>query len=442
MITPLITRLAVGFAGLFLLLLQACGDSRDGRSTVGACTGQRWVNVWQGPPTDATMPGDRFLTPLLAGPSQTYRSVFSPLGEGRVVRIHLSNRFGLFPVTFESVWIATRSSGAALDPDSSVQLFFNGSPRVTIPAGNDIVTDAADFPFTTLGDIAVSIFASSPGAVPTHHFQARQWSYATLPLAGDHTRDVAADAFTQKLSLRPFVIAMDVLAPASTAAVVTFGDSLTDGDRVSLAFPPALEDASDIDRNVRYPDFLRRRLKAAGRPLFVSNAGIGGNQVLADAGPVLPFSGPSAINRLGPDVLQKSGVTDVILWEGINDFGLNPQLTAEELIAGYEQLIDVLHARGLNVIQGTLTPAGSALLPGHASAETSARRQAINVWIRTASPADAVVDFDAAVRDPENPDRIDSAYDGGDGLHFNAAGNERLAAELDLSLIRGTGCIL
>lgn len=407
---------------------------------IATCAGSDWVNAWQASPSDATMPVDRFVTPTLAGLSQTFRSVFSPLGSGEVIRVHLSNRFGRQPVTFDTVWIAKRTSGAAIDPDSSVQLFFDGAPGVTISSGSDVVTDEATFPFSSLEDIAVSVFASNPGPVPTQHFQARQWSYVTPPLAGDHSQDAAADTFTQKLSLRPFVVAMDTLAPASTGVVVAFGDSLTDGDRVPATFPVQLEEAADIDDNVRYPDFLRRRLEASGRSVFVSNAGIGANRILADAGPVLAFAGPSAINRLDADVLQQAGVTDVILFEGINDLGSSSQLPAEDLIAGYVQLIDAMHAKGLNVIHGPLTPAGGALIPTYSSTETTSRRQIINEWIRTASPADAVADFDAAVRNPQNHNFIDPQYDGGDGLHFNAAGNERLAAQLDLGSIRGARC--
>lgn len=148
------------------------------------------------------------------------------------------------------------------------------------------------------------------------------------------------------------------------------------------------------------------------------NTGIAGNRVLQNGtvGGNADVYGPAALGRLDADVLGQAGVTTVILLEGINDLLMAPNADVDELIEGYRQLIDRRHAHGLRVLQGTLTPAGgsSAML-----ADSEDKRQAVNTWIRDQSPADAVVDFDAVVRDPADPSRINPQFDGTDHLHFN-----------------------
>jgi lysophospholipase L1-like esterase len=402
----------------------------------GCIMADRWVNAWQASPSD-NLPVDARLKFFIPGAAQTYRAILTPLGSGSTTRIHLSNRMGSAPVTFDAVTIATRTVGAAIDPASVQPVFFEGNAAITIPVGEDRVSDAVEFSFESFDDIAVSLSVSKSRPGLTQHWTARQQSYATLPRAGNKTAESSGESFTQTMTSRPYVVALDVLAPSAASTVVAFGDSLTDGFQGPRGGMP--EDAAAVDLNLRYPDYLRRRLESAGRDLiFVSNAGISGNRV-RENGWIKPF-GPKALSRVDIDVLAKAGVTDVILWLGINDIAFTPGLTADQLIAGYIELIDRLHAQGLHVIQGTLTPSGGNLVPLYSWPTALALRQQVNDWIRTQSPADAVVDFDAAVRDPVDPDLIDARYDGGDQLHFNVAGNEQLAAAIDLQAIKGRDC--
>jgi lysophospholipase L1-like esterase len=213
-----------------------------------------------------------------------------------------------------------------------------------------------------------------------------------------------------------FLARVDVMAPTHSGAIVTIGDSLTDGAR------------STIDTNNRWPDHLARRLARAGMQMGVLNAGIGGNRVLSDV------VGPSALARFDRDVLALPGVTHVIVFEGINDIGqarLNPLPAAADLIAGHRQMIERAHGRGLKIYGATLTPFEGA---NSWTPEGEAKRQSVNDWIRTSKQYDAVLDFDAAVRDPSQLTKLIAEFDSGDHLHLNAAGYQALANTIDLAL--------
>jgi lysophospholipase L1-like esterase len=219
---------------------------------------------------------------------------------------------------------------------------------------------------------------------------------------------------------------VEVDAPDAAGAIVAFGDSITDG----AAAPP--------DTNGRWPDGLARRLLSAPAPLKmgVLNAGIGGNRVLSDAA---YGAGPNALARFEIDVLSQPGVTHVIVLEGINDIGnarQNPTPTAEDLIAGHQQLIERAHARGLKIFGATLTPFWGA---GYYTDAGEAKRQALNDWIRTGKAYDGVIDFDKATRDPADPKKFLAAYDSCDHLHPNAAGQKAMADAIDLALFRSSG---
>jgi len=212
---------------------------------------------------------------------------------------------------------------------------------------------------------------------------------------------------------------VEVAAPAYTLAVATFGDSITDGAR------------STPDLNNRWPDVLARRLAARKGPgVAVLNAGISGNRVLGDG------AGTSALSRFDKDVLMQTGVTHVLVMEGINDIGLarsNPSPSAADLIAGHKQLIERAHARGLKIYGATLTPFDGA---AYYSPEGEAKRQALNEWIRTSGAYDGVVDFDKATRDPAAPSKFLPAYDSGDHLHPGDAGYAAMGNAVDLALFK------
>ncbi len=213
-----------------------------------------------------------------------------------------------------------------------------------------------------------------------------------------------------------------MVAPADAAAIVAFGDSITDG---AVSTP-------NTDRS--WPSVLARRLATnGGANIAVLNQGISGNRLLRDG------AGVSALARFDRDVLAQPGVKWLMILEGINDIGLGARadaapgdaVTSDDLIVALKQLVDRAHEHGLKVIGGTLTPYEGA---AYASESGEVIRVAVNQWIRTAGAFDAVVDFEAVARDPEHPKQFRPGFNNGDHLHPNDAGYEAMANAIDLSI--------
>jgi lysophospholipase L1-like esterase len=215
-------------------------------------------------------------------------------------------------------------------------------------------------------------------------------------------------------------------APAS-AAVAAIGDSITDGMRSSL------------NQNRRWPDALARRFAASGnRSTAIVNLGISGNRLLSDS----PCYGDALATRFEHDVLARPGVKTAILLIGINDINFaampprngldcdfpHTSVTAADLIAGYERLIAAARHAGVKVFGATLTPA--SLPPQRESI-----RRAVNQWIRTSHAFDGVVDFDAALRDPAQPDRLQRNFDSGDHIHPGDAGYSAMAEAVPMDAV-------
>jgi lysophospholipase L1-like esterase len=352
--------------------------------------------------------------------NQTLRQVVRTSIGGSKVRVVLSNAFGTAPIQVGGASVALRDKDAAIQPATSKMLFFAGAPTATILAGATLVSDPVDMTLSPLAELAIDVFVPgdlgvSPSPVTTHN-GASQTNYVSE--TGNHVGTASLPT-----ALRPgawFLIArVEVSAPANTLAVVAFGDSITDGAR------------STTDTNNRWPDVLARRLAARKGPgVAVLNAGISGNRVLGDG------AGISALARFDKDVLMQTGVTHVVVMEGINDIGIarsNPSPSAADLIAGHKQLIERARARGLKIYGATLTPYEGA---AYFSPEGEAKRQALNEWIRTSGAYDGVIDMDKATRDPAAPTKFLPAYDSGDHLHPGDAGYTAMGEAVDLALFK------
>jgi lysophospholipase L1-like esterase len=354
--------------------------------------------------------------------NQSVRQVVRVSRGGSTVRIRVSNVYGEAPLRLSGASIGRAGAGASLRPGRVRPLTFNRSPSTVVPAGREAVSDATPLRVAALERLSVTLYFAGRTGPSTFHPLAIATSYRA---ADDHRFDRDGAVFSETSQSWYYLSGVDVRGPGRTrrGAVVAFGDSITDG---VLSTP---------DADNRYPDELAERLVAAGRPLGVLNAGIGGNRVLADS----PGFGEKATARFQRDALGQPGVRTVIVLEGINDIGVGEAtgapVTAQQLIGGHRALIRAARARGVKVIGGTITPTKGVPYPGYHTERGEAVRDAVNQWIRTSGEYDAVVDFDRALADPLDPDRMRREYDGGDGLHPNDAGMRAMAAAVDLEAL-------
>ncbi|GGT13484.1 SGNH hydrolase [Streptomyces tanashiensis] len=386
--------------------------------------GPAWRGAWAASPQSAAAP---------LGPNwsqqgfdnHTVRQVVRVTAAGTRARIELTNRYGTGPLRITGATVARTAGGGAVEPGSVRTLRFGHRPSVTIPAGETLHSDAVNLPVEAFESLTVTLYLADPTGPATFHSFASATSYLAR---GDHRADLSGTAFQETSTSWYFLSGVEVTGGRDTArrdGVVTFGDSITDGV------------GSTADTDHRYPDELAERLAASGRPRAVLNHGIGGNEVVNDT----TWAGEKALSRFRKDVLTEPGVRTVVILEGINDIGGSgpsfpggptPEVSAEKLIAGHRTLIREAHAKGLKVVGATLTPIKGSF---YDTPVNEAKREAVNHWIRTSGAYDAVVDFDRAVADPSDPDRILRAYDSGDGLHPNDAGYTAMAEALDLDAL-------
>jgi len=386
--------------------------------TVAALTSAapRWIGTWATAPLAETPGKD---TPALA--DATFRQVVHVSLGGNVVRLRLSNAFGATPLRLHGVHLALAAPNGAIQPATDRVVKFAGQTAVTIPAGAHFLSDPLDYPLPPQADVAISIHFAELPATLTAHPGSRTTSFlrpgdalaaATLPDA-------------RKVERWYVINGLDVLVdtPHATALAI-IGDSITDGR------------GSTTDRNNRWPDEFVRRYQARTDhpPLGVLNLGIGGNALVRGG------LGPNILARLDRDVLAQPGARWLLVFAGINDLGGRvaarkegrAHVPAVDILAAYQQVIARAHSRGVRVIGATITPYAGADF--YWTPDGEADRQAINQWIRTSGSFDAVVDFDAAVRDPADPARLAPEFDCGDHLHLSPAGYARLGEALEPKL--------
>lgn len=356
--------------------------------------------------------------------AQTVRMVARATAGGTAVRVALSNSFGHAPVRIEAAQIARHDGGAAIRAGSARTLTFGGRDAVVVPTGAQISSDPVEYDVPAQTDLVVSLYVPDESVTPTTHEVGLRtaWLAAGDQAAAQNLRD--ATEFQSYL----WLAGIDVLAPPTAATIVALGDSITDGA------------GTTPDADMPWPSSLARRLAARPDlpPRAVVNTGIAGNRVLRET----DGFGASALARFDRDVLTRPGVRWVVLAEGGNDiaFGFMPGMpeseraTAEDIIAGYRMLIGRARPHGLRIIGCTLTQFGGTFV---FTEESERMRQDVNRWIRDSGAFDAVVDLDAATRDPAEPTKLRAEFDSGDGIHPNDAGNQAIAEAFDLELFRG-----
>ncbi|ALA86271.1 SGNH/GDSL hydrolase family protein [Stenotrophomonas geniculata] len=385
-----------------------------------AASAPHWVASWQASPQPVW--GADFLFPTLVPATlhdQTFRQTARISLGGPRLRVRLSNAYGTQPLRIGAASVAARA-GATPQP-----LSFDGQPGVLIGPGQERLSDPLSLATDDRQALQVSIFVPGPTPVQTFHWEGRQTSW-TAP--GDQSRAQALSA-ASSTTARLFLAGIEVEAAARARSVVVIGDSITDGATASL------------DQDQRWTDHLAARL--APRGIAVVNAGISGGRLLRDG------MGESVLARLQRDALDQPGVASVIVLIGINDiswpgtaFARNQARPAlAELQAGYRALAEQARGRGIRIVGATLTPFAGALpdtpLDDYYHPDKDVLRRQLNAWLRTDSPFDAVIDLDAALRDPADPSQMAAAYDSGDHLHPGDAGNRAMAEAVDLEVLMG-----
>ena len=371
--------------------------------------GDHWVGTW-GASQQLTEP--RNLPPPPGLTSNTLRQVVHVSVGGKRLRVRFSNVFGTNPVTMSSVRVASSNGRSVINTNSDQVLRFQGKSSVTIPTGESVLSDTFDFDLAPLSDLALTIHFDGASGYVTGHPGSRSTSYLQ---AGDavSTADLSTATRTQHWYI---LSGIDVEAEHSSATIVALGDSITDGR------------GSGTDKNDRWPDNLARRLQADRDTanIAVLNGGIGGNCVLRGG------LGPTALSRFERDVLSQSGVRWLVILEGVNDIGNSRDSSvATNLIEAYEKMIGQAQAHHIRVYGATILPFGKSAYnsPAHEAARTM-----VNDWIRNSGRFDAVIDFDAALRDPQNPSRLLPAADSSDHLHPNEKGYKMMADAIELKL--------
>jgi len=347
---------------------------------------------------------------------------------GDKARIVVSNEYGKLPLKIGAAHIAQTADNGAIVPGTDHAITFSGQSSITIPPGAPVLSDPIDVKVEPLSQLSVSLYLPEEAPATTIHWDGHNTAYIA---PGDKT---AAETFeaTVKQTQRVYLTGIMVDAPKEARAIVTFGDSITDGD------------GSTVDGNDRWPDLLAQRLKdQGGAPVAVLNQGISGAKVLSDR------MGTNALARFDRDVLNQIKADTVVLMMGINDIGWpgsglalhDKEPTADDIIAGYRQLIARAHADGMRIIGATLTPFNDAFagspFHGYYNDDKEKLRLAVNDFIRSSGEFDGVIDFDKAIVDPANPGKAKPEFDKGDHLHPNKKGYEAMAAAIDLKLLMG-----
>jgi lysophospholipase L1-like esterase len=397
------------------------GPPASANAASGPAAAPGWVTSWGG----SAMSPNALASSVQTLQNQTVRNIVYTSAGGDRLRIRLSNAFGDRAVLVGGATVARQLRDAGLDPATVHPITFGGRATVLLPAGGGAVSDPVAMPVPALATLAVSLYLPQFTGPATYHQDAQQTNYLA---AGNAAGTVAGDGFSQTVGTWFFLDAVQVRGPAR-GTIVALGDSITDGT------------AGQNNANTRWPNFLARRLAARFGPAApaVIDEGIAGNRILHDS----VCFGINAPARLTRDVLSQPGARAVILLEGINDLGFsqtpnadctapNTEVSTDQLIAGYRQLIARAHARGLKIFGGTLMPAEGF---SYWNAAAEAKRQVVNTWIRTSHAFDGVIDFDRVVDYPGHPNLIDPKYDSGDHLHPNDGGYQAMADAIDLTML-------
>jgi len=375
-------------------------------------------------------------------PNVTVREIARVSVDSSRIRVRLGNPFGATPLAVRDAWIGRPIAPglAQLVSGSNRALTFGGARQLTLQPGESRLSDAVAMTVPAQQDVAVSLYApNSP--VNDHTFPPFQFdppasyintggdtaadtsnaSFPTTPVISGNTPSKASGYHPGQTWWMDLVVAD---RPAARGTLVTLGDSITDGYH------------ADGPPGQRWTDLLAYRLDAvpAQDRLAVANAGISGNTVSNQPNPydrTGQCCGPPALKRLQRDVLSVPGVSAVFLLEGTNDIGGGTNAasaSASQVINAMTRIVSRAHDKHLPVIGATILP-----MCERAGSAQEKTRLAVNQWLRSSGTFDAVVDFDAVLRNPSNPTEMipDLRHD---CYHPNAAGDTLLTQAIPLWL--------
>ncbi|GFE90041.1 GDSL-type esterase/lipase family protein [Steroidobacter agaridevorans] len=382
--------------------------------------GPRWVATWSVPPMahgSALGAGSRSFD------NQTVRQIIPITVGGSRVRIKLSNEYGVGALIVGAAHVAVQSAGASIAPGTDRALTFRGQASVVIPEGATALSDPVNFAVPSNTRLAISLYFPQNTGFVTYHENANQTAYTSAP--GNFSAAVDLPVQDDTSVSRYVLTFVEVLSPRSVDGLALFGDSISEGSTTTL------------NANRRVSDVLSRWFNPPIGPgrLAVLNQSSGCGRLLFDT------CGPKGLSRFDREVLNATGVDQVLIELGYGDiifptaFGVPEEIvSAEQIIAGLKQLVRRARLGGLRVYGATIPPNASTPFPNVHTPENEAKRQTVNQWIRTSRQFDAVVEFDVTLRDPGNPLQLLPAYDSGDGIHPNDAGHEAMARAIALSL--------
>ncbi len=386
---------------------------------------ESWVGSWMASPQPIWDTDFAFPTKIPASvQDQTIRQVVRISLGGSRVRLVFSNAYGEHPLRIGGASVGLAGQGGGTEPDTIRKITFSGKDGIVVPPGAPAISDPVELSVDAHARLAISMYLPDETPLTTFHWDGRQTAWfarGDLSGSGDFPASGATDA-------RVFLSGV-LVNTTNDGAIVVVGDSITDGN------------GATVDADTRWPDFLARRL--APHRIAVVNGGISGGRLLQDK------MGVNVAARLQRDVFSQPNVKVVVVLIGINDISWpgtdfapdQVRPTADEMIAGYQQLIALAHTNGVRIIGATLPPFEGALsgtpLGNYYHPDKDALRHEINRWIRERAAFDAIVDFDAVLRDPAHPARLTPIFDSGDHLHPGDEGNQAMAEAIDLDALLG-----
>jgi len=385
---------------------SACVQCAHAAQMIAALLPAMWIGTWASAPSSAD--GARSFTNV------TLREVARVSIGGTAARVRFTNRFGTAPLVLGDATIALSHDGSpAVVPGTLRTLAFSGARGVTVPPGSDVLSDPVELNVGPRSTVLVSVYVPGPTGPATYHHLSYQHVYEAT---GDRAGQAGAGGFAATGTNWYFLDGIDVSGTRAAGAIVALGDSITNGQ------------GSTVDGDDRWTDDLAQRLLSLPpeKRFGVLDAAIDGDRILTSS----DRFGPAALARLDSDVLAQSGVTHLIVLLGVNDIQQAPhEYDVTRIAFGLMQIVRRAHARNIRVVGGTITP-----YEGWSTYEPRGEqtREAVNGFIRTSGMFDAVVDFDAVVRDPGRPTRLRAAYDSGDHLHPNAAAYRAMADAINI----------